>query len=150
MGFSSITADILPTYRINNIPGRKIDYVLHIDPDKDQDQPITREATWALCRSLPDNTINHTSFAPLRHQPISVSIETKRSGEHEQKAKLQMGIWQSAQWRLLSHLAKDGLAQLPFIPGIVIQGHEWKLVATSYHNGKTVSNSPLLSLLMNS
>ncbi|KAJ3455677.1 hypothetical protein MRS44_017159 [Fusarium solani] len=84
---------------------KKVDYVFHLDPSKDSDQPAIENAALELRRALTDNSINHTSYPPLRSHPLSVSIETKRSGESEQKAQLQMGVWQAAQWKLLSELA---------------------------------------------
>ncbi|RSL43088.1 hypothetical protein CEP54_015228 [Fusarium duplospermum] len=138
-GFCPCTsASILPGYRINNFEGKKVDYVFHLDPSKDSDQSTTEDGALALRRTLTDNSLNHTSYPPLRSHPLSVSIETKRSGESEQKAQLQMGVWQAAQWKLLSELAGDDLRKLPFIPGIFIHGHEWKFVATSYRDGKTI------------
>ncbi|RMJ01445.1 hypothetical protein BHE90_017164 [Fusarium euwallaceae] len=140
-GFCPCTsASILSGYRISSFHGKKVDYVFHLDPSKDSDQPAIENAALELRRTLTDNSINHTSYPPLRSHPLSVSIETKRSGESEQKAQLQMGVWQAAQWKLLSELAGDDLHKLPFIPGIFIHGHEWKFVATSHQNGKTVSN----------
>ncbi|KAM0416003.1 hypothetical protein ACHAPT_013030, partial [Fusarium lateritium] len=132
-----MSASILPGYRINTFQGKKVDYVFHLDPSKDGDQPTTEDGAMKLRRTLTDNSINHTSYPPLRSHPLSVSIETKRSGESEHKAQLQMGVWQAAQWKLLSELAGDDLRKLPFIPGIFIHGHEWKFVATSYRDGKT-------------
>ncbi|KAL2669759.1 hypothetical protein Neosp_015204 [[Neocosmospora] mangrovei] len=117
--------------------GKRVDYVFNLDPSKDGDQSTAKDEALNLRRTLTDNSINHTSYPPLRAHPLSVSIETKRSGESEQKAQLQMGVWQAAQWKLLSALAGDDLRQLPFIPGIFIHGHEWKFVATSYRDGKT-------------
>jgi hypothetical protein len=62
----------------------------------------------------------------------------KCSGGRQIKAKLQMSIWQSPQWKLLADLAGPYLSELLFIPGVVIEGHEWKFVAITYLQGKTV------------
>lgn len=114
--------------------------MFHLDLSKDGDQPITEDAALSLRRALTDNSINHTSCPPLRSHPLSVSIETKRSGESEQKAQLQMGVWQAAQWKLLSELAGDELGKLTFIPGIFIHGHEGKFVAIFYRDRNTISD----------
>ncbi|KAM5527969.1 hypothetical protein FOXYSP1_19843 [Fusarium oxysporum f. sp. phaseoli] len=49
-----------------------------------------------------------------------------------------MATWQAAQWKHLEKLAGDNLDKLPFIPGILIQGHKWIFVASTFSNGKTV------------
>jgi hypothetical protein len=136
-----MSAKIIPSYRIDHLPGKKVDYVLFIDPDGQDSQQGAHEAVQTLREKLQENSINHSSFPPLRERPVTVSIETKRGGDHEQKARLQMGVWQASQWKLLSELAGAGLEELPLIPGIVVQGHQWRFVATSRRDGKTVSIS---------
>ncbi|KAF4977193.1 hypothetical protein FZEAL_6255 [Fusarium zealandicum] len=137
-GFRPCTsASILPGYRIKRASGTRVDYVFHFDPKKDDCQPQTTDAINEWRASLTDNSINHTSYAPLRPLPISVSIETKPGGMSTRKAQLQMGVWHAAQWRHLYKLAGANLKELPFIPGIVVYGHEWIFVASAYDNSKT-------------
>jgi len=91
---------------------------------------------------LPDQSLNHTAALPVRHRPIALGIETKKTGEGAEAARLQVGVWLAAQWRFLEVLAGLGrggdpvilnsssacLGELPlFLPGIVIQGHDWNL-----------------------
>lgn len=54
-----------------------------------------------------------------------------------------MGVWQAAQWKLLGELAGEAISELEMIPGVVVEGHEWKFVATTNLGGKTVSTSAL-------
>ncbi|EHA58138.1 hypothetical protein MGG_16483 [Pyricularia oryzae 70-15] len=54
-----------------------------------------------LRRRTPGTSINYTDFGPLNKWPIAISVETKRPGESGEKAELQVGVWQAAQWRLL-------------------------------------------------
>ncbi|TKW55343.1 hypothetical protein CTA1_11867 [Colletotrichum tanaceti] len=133
------SATVIPRYRIGRVPGRKVDYVLSIEPANDaSDGPAAVAAVTQLRLRLDEESISHTSFLPLSSRPISVSIETKRGGDHEKKAQLQMGVWQAAQWKMLSQqVDAQALAQLAFIPGVVIQGHQWRLVATTYRDHKT-------------
>ncbi|KAH6972630.1 hypothetical protein EDB80DRAFT_596143 [Ilyonectria destructans] len=132
-----MAASIIPAYRINSVPGTRVDYAMCVNPDYDA-QPGVRNAIQDLRRNSREASVNHTGFAPLRNRLASVSIETKRYGGHERKAEFQLGIWQSAQWKLLSEKAGPDVPELlSFIPGIVVQGHEWKLVATTYKGGKT-------------
>ncbi|KAL6410049.1 hypothetical protein AUP68_06458 [Ilyonectria robusta] len=136
-----MAASIIPAYRIDSVPGTRVDYAMCVNPDYDA-QPGVRNAIQDLRRNSREASVNHTGFAPLRNRLASVSIETKRYGGHERKAEFQLGIWQSAQWKLLSEKAgPDVPGLLPFIPGIVVQGYEWKLVATTYKGGKTVRDS---------
>lgn len=135
----STSASIIPWYRIDNMPGKKVDFALFIDPSYDPD-------TIALVEKLlrTRGSINHTDFAPLEKCPVTVSIETKRHDEGSKRANIQMGVWQAAQWRVLEELGgSDALKNLEFLPGLLVVGHQWSFVATSYQHGKTVSRSPV-------
>lgn len=132
-----MTANILPSWKILAAPGTRVDYAMVIKPDQDTDPVATSEAIRKMRCHLPDGSANHTGFEPLQNRPISVSIETKRYGGQEKKAEFQLGVWQAAQWRLLAHQARGGVDALPFIPGIVVSGHEWSLVLTTNTGGKT-------------
>ncbi|KAF5021024.1 hypothetical protein F66182_6955 [Fusarium sp. NRRL 66182] len=137
-GFCPCTsASILPAYRIDSIHGKRVDYVFQLDPTRDDKASIVTEAARVRRETLSDTSINHTSYAPLKAYPISVSIETKRSGDSEAKAQLQMGTWQAAQWRHLYKLAADQIEILPFIPGIFVHGHKWIFVASTHQNDRT-------------
>jgi hypothetical protein len=124
---------------------------------------------WEIQDALPDGTFNHTSLITLRDRPIALSIETKRTGEGWDNARLQMGIWNAAHWEFLGHLSRmrhgaanelsriaqeatntpdsaqdtalslDHAVQLPdYLPGIIIQGHDWHLVITTREGDKTI------------
>ncbi|KAK2051781.1 hypothetical protein LY76DRAFT_527917 [Colletotrichum caudatum] len=133
------SARIVPGYRIDNIPGKKVDYVLALEPRNDPVDGIQAESTLlGLRRAWHDAAANHTEFIPIASRPVAASIETKRDDGHTQKAALQMGIWQTGQWKfLLDKAGPDALEELPFLPGIVVHGHRWCFVATTYTNGKT-------------
>lgn len=124
----------MPQYRIDHSYNKKIDYALFIDPSQDQDDSNAVDLLWHR-----KGSINHTDFTPLQKRPIAISVETKRTNENLQRANIQMGVWQGAQWRVLEQLAgPEALAKLEFLPALVVQGHEWKFVASSYSNSKTV------------
>ncbi|RSL45049.1 hypothetical protein CEP54_014439 [Fusarium duplospermum] len=118
------------------IPSTKVDYVLHINPALDLDASADA-AVQQLQDSVVENSINHTAFDPLRSYPICLSIETKKYGGDLKKADLQLCSWQAAQWTLLADQAGDAISRLPFLPGIIVQGHEWKFVATTRTNEET-------------
>ncbi|KAF4451960.1 hypothetical protein F53441_5136 [Fusarium austroafricanum] len=102
-------------------------------------------------------------LSPLSDNPIAVSIETKKTGEGWENARLQMEIWMAAHWQFLRKLLDlrqraanepssmkqaegvnapsseaDKVWQLPkFLPGIIIQGHDWHLIITTPEGEKT-------------
>lgn len=118
----------------------------------------------ALAQCTPTLSVNHTDFRPLQGRPIVLSIETKRLGENLDNAKLQMGVWHAATWKFLSsiikmiaeeqsqtrasedpvdHLQNENLAdlalqELGFLPGIIIQGHDWRFVCSTLEKKKTI------------
>ena len=99
------------------------------------DQTVTTTALQSLMRSTPECSVNHADFEPLCYHPIFLSIETKRfDGGGQAKADLQLGAWLAAQANILQSLVKStqGMRELPFLPGIVVQGHEWKLVIATF------------------
>ncbi|KAG4272803.1 hypothetical protein FPRO04_10318 [Fusarium proliferatum] len=111
------TATILPEYKIKAAPGKKVDYVAYINPDNDKAHPNARAIIDKYRANFAEDSINHTGYRKVT--PISFSIETKRSGQDVQKAQLQLG-------------------NLSFIPGIIVEGHQWRFVASTYVGGKTI------------
>ena len=112
-----------------------------------------KEAFNTRFRGKMTKSVNHTLHKPLTHRPIGVSIETKRTGEKWKEAVYQMEIWTAAQFNKLEKLMKEareirggqgaGSADascLPFLPVIIVQGHQWKFLAAVRYPGKrTVS-----------
>ena len=70
-------------------------------------------------------SINHTNYSPLLDLPVSIPIETKKGSDAWDKAMLQMGIWQTAQFRLLA-----SCPEISYLPGIIVMGHSWNFVVT--------------------
>lgn len=114
---------------------------MYIEPSFFGDGDYT--AVDAARKLLPDASINHTDFAPLRRRPIALSIESKTTGHQLLEAEVQVGVWLAAQWRMLeslprrptpeSDIATDpAAAAFPsFLPAVIIQGHDWHFVATT-------------------
>ncbi|EEU38524.1 uncharacterized protein NECHADRAFT_88651 [Fusarium vanettenii 77-13-4] len=134
-----MNASMTANYRVSHIYSSKVDYAIFINPILDTPEPTnTQRAVQHLQRHSPESSVNHTGFSLLRDRPIAISIETKRYGGQERKAEFQLGSWLAAQWKLLAEqAAPEGLRELPFIPGIIVNGHEWKMVAATYADGKT-------------
>ncbi|KAH6867695.1 hypothetical protein B0T10DRAFT_325391 [Thelonectria olida] len=141
---ASTTARVIKEYLSNETPSKMVDFSLYISPGADPSPTETKiisDAINSLRQVLPCGVINHTDFFPLRNRPVVVSIETKKRGGAQQEAEVQIGTWHAAQWRFLSHLVTDAggsLDGLPFLPGIVVQGHEWSFVATTREGSRTI------------
>lgn len=84
-------------------------------------------------------SINHTDYIALLNCPISLSIETKRTGEDWKAGLEQMSVWLAAHWKRLNELVAsdpeqanvEGDDQVMFLPAIIVQGHTWILVAAT-------------------
>ncbi|GJC89881.1 hypothetical protein ColLi_12719 [Colletotrichum liriopes] len=87
-----LSAAIISDYRINRVPGKKIDHVLCLE----QDRPVHGVAATAafanLCETLPEGAINHAGLLPFLYRPVAVSFKSKRDGTQERKGQLQMDI----------------------------------------------------------
>jgi hypothetical protein len=135
---------------------------MYIDPKCDETTQVS-QIIQMLRNILPLGMFNHTNLSPLSDNPIAVSTETKKTGEGWENAKLQMEIWMAAHWQFLRKLLDlsqraanesssmkqaegvitpnseaDKVRQLPkFMPGIIIQGHDWHLIITTPEGEKT-------------
>ncbi|KAJ4214201.1 hypothetical protein NW757_014736 [Fusarium falciforme] len=130
-------ASISSRFHHFSIASTKVDYVLYLDAD--EGGAYISDALARLEET--EGSVNHTAFTPLAQYPISLSIETKRHGGDGRRADVQMAAWQAAQWSFLEAHAGDAVNKLAFLPGVIVQGHEWKFVATTRKNSKTVSTS---------
>ncbi|KAJ4315905.1 hypothetical protein N0V84_008111 [Fusarium piperis] len=135
-----MNASVIARFHKFPLPSTKVDYVLHINPALGLDTGADA-AVQQLQASVVENSVNHTAFDPLRSFPICLSVETKKYGGDLKKADLQLCSWQAAQWTMLAGQAGGAINRLTFLPGIIVQGHEWKFVATTRTNEETVSGS---------
>ncbi|KAK6850566.1 hypothetical protein PG987_000200 [Apiospora arundinis] len=111
---------------------KMVDFCLFVEP-QNEDYAKVEELR---ARDGLECSVNHTDYNPLRRRPIVLSAESKRSGEEWNHAQVQLGVWQAAQWSLLQRLARTPL--IPFLPALIIHGHEWSFAATSKHGKQTV------------
>ncbi|EKJ76972.1 hypothetical protein FPSE_02847 [Fusarium pseudograminearum CS3096] len=89
-------------------------------------------------------SVNFTSFKPTSQYPVGLSIKCKElHGEDPVSAEVHLAAWQAAQWQSFYQMAGDDVKRLEFLPGIIIEGHDWKFVATTWENGKTTLLSSL-------
>ncbi|EXA31106.1 hypothetical protein FOQG_17673 [Fusarium oxysporum f. sp. raphani 54005] len=104
-----------------------VDFCVIYKPERGS--PVER-AIEEICQTRPAQSINHTDLGDLCKRPIALSIETKRPNIDRDNATLQMGTWQSAQWRSLQHKRSPSFRPIDFLPGIIVQGHDWQFVAS--------------------
>jgi len=145
-----------------------VDFCLTINPD--QISPGDPDAVAIETHLRLGRRINHTGHETLQRTPIAVSIETKRALIEGDTAQLQMGVWQSSLLRMLMRAeeassvlrapemqppaappeetaaAPTAPATTPseWLPGIIVQGHEWTFVATCRRNGSSQNKPTLL------
>lgn len=124
-----------------------IDFSIYLAPShKNAPSP---QALQALCQRTATLSVNHTDFTRLQLRPIVLSIETKGPGQRLDAAELQMGIWHATQWSFLRSAlllsrgrteaqADKALSRLPFIPGVIVQGHRWLFVLSTREGAKTI------------
>lgn len=127
------TAQIVQRYAPSTMGTRhdkRVDFCVYIDPL--EGSPLS-DSLYQAAQASPHLSINHTDYTPLINCPISLSIETKRTGEGWQAALAQTSIWLSAQWKRLQELAQvsDGTDSLAFLPAIIVQGHDWMFIAAT-------------------
>lgn len=153
-GFAlSTTARIEPKSLIpkghagRRVESKMVDFAIYTEPDE-----AMIEAMRLIAARDPyvTTSLNQTNHAPLRTRPVSVNIETKLTGHDWNKATVQVAIWVAAQFSKLEQLAAEvnkDIGSLPFLPLIIVQGHDWTFLAATRGRGReTVRTSGAFSL----
>lgn len=147
------TARLIPDYLpIRETRAAQVDFCLCLEGNDAAQKSIDR-----LRRFLPEFSINQTDSESLIMHPIAVSFETKKldSDGGSAQAKLQVGTWLAAQWKVLKTIAAQqgngdqerAHGSLPaFLPAVIISGHSWSFAATTQKEDLTVSHSTFLIL----
>lgn len=110
---------------------KMVDYVISLDPDL-----TTMRRIIDKLKSEFTPSINHTKAEYVRFKPIVISLETKRPGMDEDTAKVQLGVWAAAHLERIQELSRK--TDLPILPQILIQGHDWRLKIASLNGGSVV------------
>jgi hypothetical protein len=110
---------------------KMVDYVISLDPDL-----TTMRRIIDKLKSEFTPSINHTKAEYVRFKPIVISLETKRPGMDEDTAKVQLGVWAAAHLERIQELSRK--TDLPILPQILIQGHDWRLKIASLSGGSVV------------
>ncbi|GJC90455.1 hypothetical protein ColLi_13293 [Colletotrichum liriopes] len=132
------TAKIMDAYTDTRGPSRKVDFCMLIEP-----QGLAADAIRAIQYQdqLFSQSLNHTDYQPLRRRPVALSIETKAPGEGINDAQSQLLVWLEAQWRVLERLSNRAEPPLPlpeFLPGVIVEGHQWYFVASTRSKTETI------------
>lgn len=142
--FPSLRRDLLTTARISKpfVPGmhaasaydcaraKMVDWGVRVCPSAD-----IAAAIRGRLDTLPEaqRCLNQTTYGPVRHDPIAISIETKTAAGTAEEARLQLGIWIAAWHQRMAVLMETSLPRaVPIdriitVPLIIIIEHEWRL-----------------------
>ncbi|KAF4465204.1 hypothetical protein FALBO_7953 [Fusarium albosuccineum] len=120
-------AQIIREFKPKDAPSKMVDFCVFYKPAKGSPEEHALELA---CKTRPGHSINHTDFSDLCQRPIALSIETKRPHIEGDTATLQVSTWHSAQWRSLRWNHGPTARTIEFLPGIIVQGHEWRFVAS--------------------
>ncbi|KAI1179467.1 hypothetical protein F4777DRAFT_532663 [Nemania sp. FL0916] len=121
---------------------KMIDFCMFIEPqDEELKMLIELEKRLRL-----DCGINHTDYDPLIHRLIVLSALSMENVGVFKEEQVQLCVWQRAQWALLESLTeftnsggKDAARpMIPFLPALIIQGHDWSFAATTRSGKQTI------------
>ncbi|GKU09134.1 hypothetical protein FLAG1_10791 [Fusarium langsethiae] len=122
------SAQIIADFKPKDAPAKMVDFCVLYEPERGSAEEKAIEKTSSI---RPGRSINHTdSSRDLCQRPIALSIETKRPYMEGDSATLQISTWHSAQWRSLRYEPTTMTRSIEFLPGIIVQGHEWRFVAS--------------------
>ncbi|KAF5674088.1 hypothetical protein FCIRC_7857 [Fusarium circinatum] len=125
------STQISSMYKPNKSKSKLVDYCIYMQPGRDSAEQAAIDKI--RYRDRPSKSINHVDSGLLNKHPIVMSVETKRDGEDYTNAINQMATWHSAQLRSLCYTPQGPtreLSHIEFLPGIIVQGHDWNFVAT--------------------
>ncbi|KAJ3453252.1 hypothetical protein MRS44_017499 [Fusarium solani] len=110
-----------------------------------------------LCLRTATSTANHTDFRALRYRPVAVTVESRAPNMYGYPELLKTADWHAAQWAFLRsviglsrdfgtaedaavrrQLADKALAELAFLPGIIVSGDKWTHVLSTLDGDKMV------------
>ena len=115
------------------MPTNFVDYTLNLLPDNRTHGRIRQHLRH---QQLHLQTVNQTSYGPVRFRPAIISIETKTADNCDgKKALVQLGTWAAAHFFRLRGLQNPNAAtddKFPVHPLILVIGHRWKLLASYY------------------
>ncbi|KAH7016212.1 uncharacterized protein B0I36DRAFT_396294 [Microdochium trichocladiopsis] len=128
------SASIIPHYKTLKTPLKKVDLAIAYYPRDKHKKGELQKLLRASPLSEEEQSINFTSYPGLTEGPIVLSVEIKRAGDGADAAKLQLLTWLSAQKNKIDELSSltsstSGIEKPDYLPAILVQGHDWNLVA---------------------
>ncbi|KAG8413152.1 hypothetical protein J3459_015719 [Metarhizium acridum] len=131
--FNVTTAQIVAPYTTTTVStkhDRRIDFCICISPRR---KSALSSAICHVAKQSDHFSINHSDYPPLIARPIGVSFEAKLPGSDWQPAIEQLSAWMGGHWMRISELnqSADDIADLQYLPGIIIQGHDWHFIAAT-------------------
>ena len=133
---------LVPSVATKPMESKLVDYAITLDPSTiflDRIVSKLNELRHLSIESMNSNatsSINCTSAEWIRFNPIAISIETKRAAILQDEAHLQLGIWTAAHFaklrQLMQHSRRLESKDLPILPVILVQGHDWKMMFARY------------------
>lgn len=127
-----------------------VDFCVVLDPKAMGERDSARRVD-EIRTHQPEQMINHALCDEIDDKPIALSIETKKADGGSVNAQLQMSVWHTAQWNFLESLAGGAIdddSGLAFLPGIIVEGHDWSFVATTRQQNRTVCTAAWASLYL--
>ncbi|KAL8735428.1 MAG: hypothetical protein Q9166_000974 [cf. Caloplaca sp. 2 TL-2023] len=129
--------DLLPKVQGASVKSKMVDFGIVI-------QPQARSTLWdevvQVCKSQAYHTVNQTDAPHLCKTPIAISMEVKRAGGSEDEALVQLETWVTAHYNNLRVLlrSRGEEAELPILPLIQTQGHEWRLIIAEMDSNESL------------
>lgn len=101
-----------------------VDYTVNLAPDDEMYEKIL-----LVIQNQPHGlqTINQTSFTPVRFRPIAISIETKTPNASEEEAMIQLGMWVAAHFKRIRMFSRGELVT-PTLPLLYVSSAQWSLL----------------------
>jgi hypothetical protein len=120
-----------------DLEGKMVDYCVVLCDDEVQNAArsaisahLQSQSSLQSTSSQTVRSINQSEYAPLHLCPISVSIETKKSGGSEEQAQVQLSVWAMAQFRRIHQIFgpdRPGPANIT-LPLLYVAGEEWRVL----------------------
>lgn len=133
-----------------DLEGKMVDYCIVLCDDEVQNAARSTISAHLQTSSQPTSSqtvrsINQTEYAPVHLCPISVSIETKKSGGSEDQAQVQLSVWVMAQFRRIHQIwDRPGPVDIT-LPLLYVAGEEWR-VLFAWEDEHSIVSSLLLCL----
>lgn len=134
---AKIAPGCIPAHvREDDLEGKMVDYCIVLCDRQVQHAAMTTLTALqsSSSQSSPSRprirSINQTEYAPVHLSPISVSIETKRSGGSEDQAQVQLSVWVMAQFRRIHQIRgtdRPGPVDIT-LPLLYVAGDEWRVL----------------------